>query len=66
MKFTLYVSNYGKNILTLKDISLVDCYCENKDEKCYFRFEDDYYKNNDRFNINGTVIIFNTKFYFEN
>ena len=70
-KFTLYVSNYEKNVLPLKDNSPVDCYCEKEGEKCYFRFDDVYVKKNkmtesNNSDINGTEIIFTTKYSFGN
>ena len=70
-KYTLYVSNYDKNVLPLKDNSPVNCYCEKEGEKCYFRFDDVYIKKgkssgNTNFDINQTEIIFTTKYAFGN
>ena len=53
--YTLFVSNYNKNVYPLNDNIPMNCKCQNKNDKCYFRYNDVYSETNKN---NETEIIF--------
>ena len=71
--YTLFISSHDEYIFKLIDNTPINCKCETKDDKCYFRYDDiikkhqiyDTLLNNDT-STNNTEIIFTTQYLYGN
>ena len=63
--YTLFVSSFKEKVFPLKDNIPVNCRCENKDDKCYFRYNDIFKDSPDK-NINYNEIIFTVEYKYGN
>ena len=65
--YTLYISSHPDKIFPLIDNSPVNCQCQIKGEKCYFRYNDVFLENyNNIYNIKKTDIIFTNQYIYGN
>ena len=60
--YTLFIRNLDFDYLPLIDNFPVNCKCKKKGEKCFFKYDDVYNKNNLEFNENQ--IIFTNQFFY--
>ena len=61
--YTLYISSHPDKIFPLIDNTPVSCQCQIKGEKCYFRYNNVYYRGS---SIKKTEIIFTTQYIYGN
>ena len=64
--YTLFISNYDITVYPLIDNMPLICKCQNKGNKCYFRYDDVYSSQNKDFGINENEIIFTTQYLYGN
>ena len=68
--YTLFVSSHDEYIFKLVENTPVNCKCETKDDKCYFRYDDIVNKREQNLlnntNINSTEIIFTSQYLYGN
>ena len=68
--YTLFVSSHDEYIFKLVENTPVNCKCETKDDKCYFRYDDIINKREQNLlnntNINSTEIIFTSQYLYGN
>ena len=66
--YTLYISTHPDKIFPLMDNSPINCQCQVKGDKCYFRYNNvfiDNFSDKDK-NINKNEIIFTTQYIYGN
>ena len=64
--YTLFISNHKNVIFPLRNNKKVTCFCENMDDKCYFRFTDVFMNKNKENGINYNEIIFTLNYLYGN
>ena len=62
--FSLFVSNHRNKVLPLRDNLPLTCWCQNKGEKCFFRYSDVFDKNNLDNEIDHNEIIFTSQYLY--
>ena len=62
--FSLFVSSHEKKVFPLRNNIPSTCWCENKGEKCFFRYNDVYNKINAENNIDHSEIIFTSQYLY--
>ena len=64
--FSLFVSSHEKKVFPLRNNYPMTCWCENKGEKCFFRYNNVYEKNNEEQGIDHNEIIFTSQYLYGN
>ena len=64
--YTLFISNHKNVIFPLRNNKKATCFCENMDDKCYFRFTDVFMNKNKENGINYNEIIFTLNYLYGN
>ena len=64
--FSLFVSTHEKKVFPLRDNIPTTCWCENKGEKCFFRYQNVFDKNNAENGINHNEVIFTSQYLYGN
>ena len=62
--FSLFVSTHEKQVFPLRDNLPMTCWCDNEGEKCYFRYNNVYNKNNVEQGINHNEFIFTSQYLY--
>ena len=62
--FTLFVSTHKNKVIPLRDNSPVGCWCEKKGDKCYFRYNDVFDKNNFENGLDHNDFVFTTQYLY--
>ena len=63
--YTLFISSFKDKVFPLTDNTPVNCRCEHKKEKCYFRYNKIFKDSTDK-NINYNEIIFTSEYKYGN
>ena len=63
--YTLFISSFKEQVFPLKDNTPVNCRCEKKDDKCYFRYNNIFKESLDK-KINYNEIIFTSEYKYGN
>ena len=63
--YTLFVSSFKEKVFPLKDNTPLNCRCENKQDKCYFRYNNIFKESLDK-KINYNEIIFTSEYKYGN
>ena len=63
--YTLFVSSHDENIFKLSDNIAINCKCESKNDKCYFRYDNVANKRESK-NLTSTEIIFTSQYLYGN
>ena len=64
--YSLFISSHEKKVFPLRNNIPMTCWCENKGEKCFFRYNDVYDKNNEQNGIDHSEVIFTTQYLYGN
>ena len=64
--FSLFISTHEKKVFPLRNNIPSTCWCENKGEKCFFRYNNVYDKNNDQHGIDHNEVIFTSQYLYGN
>ena len=59
--YTLFISSFKEKVFPLKDNTPVNCRCERKNDKCYFRYNNIFKESIDK-RINYNEVIFTTEY----
>ena len=62
--YSLFVSSHEKKVFPLRNNIPMTCWCENKGEKCLFRYNNVYEKNNEENGINHNEVIFTSQYLY--
>ena len=62
--YSLFVSSHEKKVFPLRNNIPMTCWCENKGEKCFFRYNNVYDKNNQENGINHNEVIFSSQYLY--
>jgi len=62
--YTLFISSHDEVVYPLLDNNPVICQCEEKGEKCFFRYDSVFRKNNDLLNMEENEIIFTSQYLY--
>ena len=62
--YSLYISSHKNKVFPLRDNIPSTCWCETKGEKCLFRYNEVFNKNNKEFGINHNEIIFTSEYLY--
>ena len=62
--YSLFVSSHEKKVFPLRNNVPMTCWCENKGEKCFFRYNDVFDQNNGEKGISHNEIIFTSQYLY--
>ena len=62
--YSLFVSSHEKKVFPLRDNIPMTCWCENKGEKCFFRYNSVFNNNNVVNGIHHNEVIFTTQYLY--
>ena len=62
--FSLFVSTHKNKVFPLRDNIPMGCWCEKKNDKCYFRYNDVYDKNNLENGLDNNDFVFTSKYLY--
>ena len=62
--YSLIISGHKNKVLPLRDNSPMTCWCKEKGEKCYFRYNEVFSKINKEKGINHNEIVFTTEYLY--
>ena len=62
--FSLFISSHEKKVFPLRNNIPMTCWCENKGEKCYYRYNSVFNQNNGDKGIGYNEIIFTTQYLY--
>ncbi len=62
--FSLFISSHKNKVFPLRDNIPMTCWCEKKGERCYFRYNEVFDKNNKENGIDHNEIIFTSEYLY--
>ena len=62
--FSLFVSNHKNKVFPLRDNIPMGCWCENKGDKCYFRYNDVFDKDNFQNGLDHNDFVFTSQYLY--
>jgi len=62
--YSLFISSHKNKVFPLRDNIVSTCWCEAKGEKCYFRYNDVFNRNNKENGIDHNEIVFTSEYLY--
>ena len=62
--YSLFISSHKNKVFPLRDNIVSTCWCEAKGEKCYFRYNDVFNRNNKESGIDHNEIVFTSEYLY--
>ena len=62
--YSLFISGHKNKVFPLRDNIPMTCWCQNVGDKCYYKYNDIYNKNNLNYGINHNEIIFTSEYLY--